>query len=65
MKKNELMNSLEQLERDRGIDRETLLEAIEESLLTAARKAAVASREVSVKVKCASRVQKIIWRIGT
>ena len=50
MKKSELMNSLEQLERDRGIDRETLLEAIEESLLTAARKAAVASREVSVKV---------------
>jgi N utilization substance protein A len=50
MKKNELMNSLEQLERDRGIDRETLLEAIEESLLTAARKAVCASREVSVKV---------------
>ena len=50
MKNNELINSLDQLERERGIDRETLLEAIEESLQTAARKAVCASREVSVKV---------------
>ena len=50
MKNNELINSLDQLERERGIDRETLLEAIEESLQAAARKAVCASREVSVKI---------------
>ncbi|MBP5672778.1 MAG: transcription termination factor NusA [Victivallales bacterium] len=50
MKNNELINSLDQLERERGIDRETLLEAIEESLQAAARRAVCASREVSVKI---------------
>ena len=47
---NELLRNLTDLEKLRNIDRETLFSVIEESLLTAARKAVNASREVSVKI---------------
>ena len=47
---NELLSVVDTLEKMRGIDRETLLSVIEESLLGAARKAVRASREVSVKI---------------
>lgn len=47
---NELLRSVALLEQEKGIDKETLLCVIEESLLTAARKAVNASREVSVKI---------------
>lgn len=48
--KSELIQILTLIEQERGIDRETLFEAIEESLLAAAKKAVSASRDVSVKV---------------
>ena len=47
---NELLINLECLERERGIDRETLLSLIEESLLSAAHKAVRATRDVQVKI---------------
>ena len=48
--KSELIQILTMIEQERGIDRETLFEAIEESLLAAAKKAVNASRDVSVKI---------------
>ncbi len=48
--KNELLDNLECLERERNIDRETLLSLIEESLMSAAHKAVQATRDVQVKI---------------
>ena len=46
----DLISSLEYLCRERGIDRETLLSLVEESLLSAARKAASKTRDVTVHI---------------
>lgn len=46
----ELLDSLSFLEHERGIDRESLLSLLEESLMTAAKKATRYTREVSVKI---------------
>lgn len=46
----EILDSLSMLEHERGIDRESLLTLLEESLLTAAKKAVQYTRDVSVKI---------------
>ncbi|MGI6356558.1 MAG: transcription termination/antitermination protein NusA [Lentisphaerae bacterium] len=47
---SDLLNTLDDLSRTRGIDRETLLTLVEESLLSAARKAMSKTREVTVHI---------------
>jgi len=47
---NELLATLEYLERDRGLDRQTLVELIEESMVIAARKAVGPVNELQVKL---------------
>ncbi len=47
---SDLISSLEYLCRERGIDRETLLSLVEESLLSAARKAMSKTRDVTVHI---------------
>ncbi len=47
---NELIAVLEYLENERGIDRETLLTLIEESLVSAARKAVGPAKDLQVKI---------------
>jgi N utilization substance protein A len=47
---NELISILEYLENERGIDRDTLLALVEESLISAARKAVGPANELRVKI---------------
>jgi len=47
---NELITVLEYLEHERGIDRETLMALVEESLVSAAHKAVRSAQDVSVKI---------------
>ncbi len=50
MDSNELMTILEQLERDKGIDKEILIQAVEAAVASAARKILSVSEEEEVKV---------------
>lgn len=47
---SELLSILEHIEQERGIDRETLVDAVEKALLTASRKSIHPAKELDVKV---------------
>jgi hypothetical protein len=47
---NDFLVNLESLERERGIDHETLIALVEESLESAARKAVCATRDLHVQI---------------
>jgi len=50
MENNELLGILEQLERDKGIDKEVLIEAVEAAVASAARKVWTVDKEEDIKV---------------
>lgn len=50
MDSNELLTILEQLERDKGIDKEVLIEAVESAVTSAARKLWTVDKDVEIKV---------------
>src|SRR5476651_2068558 len=56
---SELMVILEQLERDKGIDKETLIEAVESAVASAAKKIWSVDKEVDVKVTLDRKKGKI------
>ena len=47
---NELLAVLDYMERERGIDRETLLKAVESALLTASKKSVSPAKEVRIAI---------------
>ena len=50
MQNNELLSILEQLERDKGIDKEVLIEAVESAVASAARKVWTVDKEEEIEV---------------
>ncbi len=59
MENSELMTILEQLERDKGIDKDTLIAAVEAAVASAARKIWTVDKEEDVKVVLDRRTGKI------
>lgn len=59
MENSELMTILEQLERDKGIDKETLISAVEAAVASAARKIWTVDKEEDVKVVLDRKTGKI------
>ena len=56
---NELLTILEQLERDKGISKETLIEAVESAVVSAARKIWTVNKEEDIKVVLDRKTGKI------
>ncbi|MBF0532403.1 MAG: transcription termination/antitermination protein NusA [Candidatus Omnitrophica bacterium] len=65
MDNNELLTILEQLERDKGIDREILFQAVEAAVASAAKKLWTVGKEEEVKVTLDRKTGKITAYAGT
>lgn len=61
---SELMAILEQMERDRGIDKETLIQAVETAVASAARKILSVDKEIDVRASFDRRTGKITAYAG-
>ena len=65
MENNELMGILEQLERDKGINKEILIEAVESAVASAAKKLLTVDKEEEVKVVLNRKTGKLSAFAGT
>lgn len=65
MERSELLTILEQLERDKGIDKEVLIEAVESAVASAAKKIWTVGKEEDVKVVLDRKTGKLTAYAGT
>ncbi len=64
MENNELMGILEQLERDKGIDKKILIEAVEAAVASAAKKILTVGKEEDVRVVLNQKTGKLVAYAG-
>lgn len=64
MENNELMGILEQLERDKGIDKKILIEAVEAAVASAAKKILTVGKEEDIKVVLNQKTGKLVAYAG-